>query len=207
MSKDYAVNGGICRRGPEGSPTHNDPSTDTSWESPYPARIRFDNSNNTPPAASTDFWATQGVFFRNSRVTVDIAGIPDGSSCTFLLLELAAQAPPLVIQDAYTSTGANPFVFVNHKDYGYAMSHQGADVARPNQMNGRHAHRTARGWHPGGIITVMADGAGKWVPDQIDVWLWHATFTRRAATRPAPPNPQPPNHQAGGGVRTVMDVR
>jgi len=124
-------------------------------------------------------WA---AFYRNSGV--GLSKIIDGTSHTFLTLELSSTTHPKMSKQ---STDANPFLFVNHASQGYAMwTVYGAGYCMPNDPNPLWTIRGARSFHTGGLNAAMCDGAVIFVSDTIAFGVWNGTFTiNTAGTFPA----------------------
>lgn len=119
-------------------------------------------------------WA---AFYRNSGV--GLSKITDGTSHTFISLELSSTTHPKMSRQA---TDANPFLFVNHASQGYAMwTVHSAGYCMPNDPNPLWITRGARGFHTGGLIAGMGDGAVIFVSDTIAFGVWNGTFTVSSA--------------------------
>ena len=132
---------------------------------------------------------SMAVFYLNSEIKLE--AINDGTTNTFLAMELASQTLPnseVERTNPVKATGnANPFVFVNHGSQGYGMfTHSGRRNFVPNEMNyGESPGRTPRGFHKGGLQHAMCDGSVRFIADTISPNIWHAGFTRNSARYPA----------------------
>jgi prepilin-type N-terminal cleavage/methylation domain-containing protein/prepilin-type processing-associated H-X9-DG protein len=130
---------------------------------------------------------------------VKLTEIPDGTSNTFMFLELTNFAmhgrsdggyattngpnnPPLLTPTSgYTAIprGSNPFFFVNEPGQGIVMgSNNGAfsGVLAPNYEFDN--DRGAESDHQSGLFVAFADGHVAWVPNSVDTVVWYACFTR-----------------------------
>jgi len=109
--------------------------------------------------------ANNGVAFMNSRVL--LRDIKDGTSNTFLLQE----------QTHFTKTSTarptNHFLYVSHQSEGYAGTYYAPNA--PIGVRGR----CARSEHVGGLQVTMADGAVRFISDNIDLGTYQALSTRR----------------------------
>lgn len=104
----------------------------------------------------------------------------DGTSNTFLYMEKAhslrqSSCPPNV--------GCNNFFFVWHTDAGMVtsdndLSANGFPPQPPNDISNN--NRAAGGFHPTGIVVVMADGHVTFVTNHVDFTLYRNTHTRNA---------------------------
>ncbi|MDO5554382.1 MAG: DUF1559 domain-containing protein [Planctomycetia bacterium] len=125
--------------------------------------------------------AEWGLFWANSRCALN--DIIDGTSHTFMFLEQSHVIPPFASLYKPTSYGSNdysnPFFFVNHAGQGYVASIEcGRAFLCPNPVNESFNIRYARGYHPGGVNSSMADGSVCFVSDLVDICVYAATFTR-----------------------------
>jgi prepilin-type processing-associated H-X9-DG protein len=126
------------------------------------------------------------VFYNNSAVS--IGEIYDGTTHTFLALELSSQTlPNSAIERTTMFSGGtpygNPFVFVNHASQGYAtFSHSGRRDLSPNDIiYTDQPTRTPRSFHPNGLNAAMCDGSVRFISDTIARAAWFAGFTRNSA--------------------------
>jgi prepilin-type N-terminal cleavage/methylation domain-containing protein len=126
-----------------------------------------------------------GMGFLNSAVP--LREVTDGTSNTFMLLELANWAPhswcgcrtggPTGLGTSVPEP-CNPFFFVHHQSQGYVCSNEG--VARPLPPNDVYKANTRGAFsdHPGGVQTSMVDGSVRFIRDSIDFTVYRASFTR-----------------------------
>jgi prepilin-type N-terminal cleavage/methylation domain-containing protein/prepilin-type processing-associated H-X9-DG protein len=142
--------------------------------------------------------ARDGMAWLGSKVRM--TDVPDGTSNTFLFLELTnfamhgrsdggysttngAYFPPTVIPSngpgQAIPRGTNPFLFVNEMGQGIVMgSNNGSfsGVLAPNYEFDN--DRGAESDHTGGLFVSFADGHVAWVPNQVSTTVWFACFTR-----------------------------
>jgi prepilin-type N-terminal cleavage/methylation domain-containing protein/prepilin-type processing-associated H-X9-DG protein len=122
------------------------------------------------PERSTSASA-EGVAWLASRVPM--VQITDGTSSTFLFLELAHGAEHGRIDRGY---GSNPFFFVNEAGQGYVVAYSGATVLVPNDETPN--TRGAESNHFGGVNVVMCDGHVVWVKNSVNPAVYAAAFSR-----------------------------
>ena len=167
--KDYAVNGGAEL--PERTPTENIGIT-----------VGDPNGNRGPYT---------GLFWCNSRC--DLASITDGTSHTFMVLELSSVSLSGANVQGFS---ANPFISVGHWSDGYGMfTHSGVRNIEPNCLAYHEDTRTPRSFHPGGLNACLADGSVQFVSETVESNVYYATFTRASANYPAGQG----GAKAGGG--------
>jgi prepilin-type N-terminal cleavage/methylation domain-containing protein/prepilin-type processing-associated H-X9-DG protein len=138
-----------------------------------------------------------GMAWLGSKVRM--TDVPDGTSTTFLFLELTNNAmhgrsdggyattngpynpPNLVPAQPYTPIprGSNPFLFVNEAGQGIVMGSSGGSLATVLPPNTEIDNdRGAESDHPGGLFVAFADGHVAWVPNSVDTTVWYSCFTR-----------------------------
>ncbi|MBQ1863099.1 MAG: DUF1559 domain-containing protein [Thermoguttaceae bacterium] len=161
--KDYAVNGGA----------------------ELPERTTSENIGITVGDVNGARAPFTGLFWCNSRC--DLASITDGTSHTFMLLELSSVSLPNALATGFS---VNPFIAVGHWTEGYGIFTQsGVMNIPPNCLSyGYEDSRTVHSFHPGGLNACMADGSVHFVNDTCDTNVYYATFTRASA-----------NYEAGQG--------
>jgi prepilin-type N-terminal cleavage/methylation domain-containing protein/prepilin-type processing-associated H-X9-DG protein len=138
---------------------------------------------------------------------VKMTEISDGTSNTFLFLELTNNAmhgrqdggysttggpynpPNLIPSGSFTAIprGSNPFFFVNEAGQGIVMaSNNGAlsGVLPPNYEFDN--DRGAESDHNGGLYVAFADGHVAWVPNSVNTTVWFALFTRNGGEVASP---------------------
>ena len=113
-----------------------------------------------------------GLFWANSGMTM--AGIKDGTSHTFLLLEQSSVTLPGANKESYAG---NPFISVGHWSDGFGMAYiHGNEFYAPNYLTANEDTRTPRSLHPGGLNAVMADGSVHFVSGTCDMNVYGATY-------------------------------
>lgn len=167
--KDYAVNGG----------------------SELPERTTVSNIGISVADPGSNRGPFFGLFWCNSHC--GLADIIDGTSHTFMVMELSSVTLPTATQQ---SISANPFIAVGHWSEGYAIfTHANVMNIPPNWPTYHEDTRTPRSFHPGGLNAAMADGSVHFVSDTVDQNVYYATFTRSSAIHTAGQG----GNKAGGG--------
>jgi prepilin-type N-terminal cleavage/methylation domain-containing protein len=111
----------------------------------------------------------QGMGFVNSAVR--LADVTDGTSNTFLLLELAHTSNHSWLN---RDRGSNPFFFVHHASEGYV---DGGAVDVPDTLV--YNNRAAASHHQFGVHTVFTDGHLKFLSNNIDLPTYRVLFSRQ----------------------------
>jgi prepilin-type N-terminal cleavage/methylation domain-containing protein len=109
-----------------------------------------------------------GIAFVNSRVR--FRDIPDGTSSTFMFLELAHTQNHSWLDQ---NTGSNAFLFVHHPSEGYVDA-SSVDIPDTHVYN----NRAAGGNHTGGVQTIFADGHLRFISDNINMTVYTSMFSR-----------------------------
>jgi len=133
-----------------------------------------------------------GMAWLGSKVRM--TDVPDGTSNTFLFLELTNFAIHGRMGGGYATTqgpnflfpngtpiprGSNPFFFVQEAGQGIAMGSTNgslANVIPPNTEVDN--QRGAASDRQGGLFVSFADGHVAWVPDTVNTTIWYGCFTR-----------------------------
>ncbi len=159
-------------RCPSAPHSENEPNSTKDYALPsidYPERTNSGDASNRA-------WMWQ-IFYKNSGV--GLAKITDGTSHTFLSLELSSTTLPRQIQQG---TCTNPFLFVNHATQGYAVwTVNSVCYNPPNDVNAVWSIRSARSFHPGGLHGGLCDGSVRFVSDTVSQGVWNNTFTINSA--------------------------
>jgi prepilin-type N-terminal cleavage/methylation domain-containing protein len=116
--------------------------------------------------------SSEGMGWLGSAVR--ILEVSDGTSNTFLFLELMSNAEHGRIDQGF---GSNPFFFVNEAGQGYVI---GNTVPNDEVINTRGAESA----HTGGIFVAMVDGHVTWVNDSVTTAAYDAAFTRNGGEVP-----------------------
>jgi prepilin-type N-terminal cleavage/methylation domain-containing protein len=109
-----------------------------------------------------------GMGFVNSRLR--FADVTDGTSNTFLFLELAHTTNHSWLD---INTGSNAFLFVHHPSEGYVDATT-LDIPDTHVYN----NRAAESHHTGGVQTIFTDGHLKFISDNISSNVYIALFSR-----------------------------
>jgi prepilin-type N-terminal cleavage/methylation domain-containing protein/prepilin-type processing-associated H-X9-DG protein len=107
---------------------------------------------------------------------VRMVDVPDGTSNTFLFLELMNWAFHGRMDETF---GSNPFLFVNEAGQGLVTGSTNGTVAGawlPNDETNN--HRGPEGPHTGGIYAAMADGHVLFVSNSVTPAVYLAAYTR-----------------------------
>ena len=167
--KDYAVNGGA----------------------ELPERTVSKATNGLITVANNARGPQFGMFWCNSGMPM--ASVTDGTSHTFMLMELSSTTLPMATQQG---NSANPFIAVGHWSDGYGIfTHHSVMNIPPNCLTYHEDSRTPRSFHPGGLNACMGDGSVHFVSETCNTNVYYATFTRANASKAAGLG----NWDAGGG--------
>jgi prepilin-type N-terminal cleavage/methylation domain-containing protein len=118
--------------------------------------------------------SAEGMAWLGSRVR--IADVTDGTSNTFLFLELMNRAYHGRIDINF---GSNPFFFVSEPGQGYATGSTNGTVEGewvPDDETNN--HRGPESEHLGGVFVAMVDGHVTWVADSVNPAVYLAAYTR-----------------------------
>ena len=124
--------------------------------------------------------SAEGMAWLGSRVKM--TEISDGTSNTFLFLELANFAYHGRIDMNF---GSNPFLFVSEAGQGYVTGSTNGTVAGewfPDDETSN--HRGPESDHQGGVFAAMADGHVTWVPNNVNPVTYLAAYTRNGGEVP-----------------------
>ncbi len=108
--------------------------------------------------------------------SANMRDVTDGTSNTFLLLEVARTAEHSWIAK---NKGSNQFFWVHHPSQGMATAGEmgGSNPPFPPNSNFPNS-RGAVGHHPGGINTAFTDGHVKWITQNINFQVYRSLFSR-----------------------------
>lgn len=186
--KDYGVNGGLG-----GFP-------DRHWNRALSGSV---GEGRVPATA---------VFFQNSGTRSQ--DIKDGTSHTFLMLEVSHETLPIVEQRYGNKDPSDPIKTVPGKEWNYYFNchHQSYGFCMGSASNGplpinfipyddENQTRYARSYHVAGVNTSMCDGSVMFVPETIDMNIYYATFSRSGGNKTG--NAE----HVGGGIKTIDSLK
>jgi prepilin-type N-terminal cleavage/methylation domain-containing protein/prepilin-type processing-associated H-X9-DG protein len=160
--------------------TTNGPSQYTNQQSQKDYGINGGIQSGGCCAERSQTKSAEGMAWLGSRVK--IIDVKDGSSNTFLFLELMNWAYHGRIDETY---GSNPFFFVNEAGQGYVIGSTNGKVAGVWPPNDEVTNfRGSEGPHQGGVLAAMVDGHVTWVSDSVDPATYLAAFTRNGGEIP-----------------------
>jgi len=144
-----------------------------------------------------------GMCWLGSKVLM--TDVPDGTSNTFLFMELTNYAMHGRSDGGYATTtgpasptipnstgtpiprGSNPFFFVNEAGQGIVMGSTNGSLANVIPPNTEEDNkRGAESDHQGGLFVSFADGHVAWVPDGVNTTVWYGCFTRNGGETTQP---------------------
>jgi prepilin-type N-terminal cleavage/methylation domain-containing protein len=125
---------------------------------------------------------------------VRMTDVPDGTSNTFLFIELTNFAIHGRMGGGYATTqgpnflfpngnpiprGSNPFFFVQEAGQGIVMGSSNGSFSGVIPPNTEVDNlRGAASDHLGGLFVSFTDGHVAWVPDNVNTQIWYGAFTR-----------------------------
>lgn len=129
---------------------------------------------------------------------VKITSVPDGTSNTFLYLELSNYAVHARMDGGYgydtqnspptpcPANGSNPFFFVEEAGQGIIVASTGGTVATVIPPNTELSDdRGSVSNHPNpGVNVSMVDGSVHWVSNGVSMTVWFSCFTRDGGEPP-----------------------
>jgi type II secretory pathway pseudopilin PulG len=116
----------------------------------------------------------------NNPLVTALTDIVDGTSNTVALSETVQGAGTMDIlgfigsgAECFFTTNQNPNTMVADNDLFYTVT---SHVRHPlvSISATYYVRRSARSWHVGGVNAGLADGSVRFIPDQIDLDVWHA---------------------------------
>jgi prepilin-type N-terminal cleavage/methylation domain-containing protein/prepilin-type processing-associated H-X9-DG protein len=106
----------------------------------------------------------------------NIRDVIDGTSNTFLILELSRNAEHSWVSK---NTGSNPFMWTHHPSQGMVNAGELSGSSPPFPPNTNFPNsRGAIGGHPGGICVAFADGHVQFIKNSINFQTYRALFSR-----------------------------
>ena len=107
---------------------------------------------------------------------INIRDVTDGTSNTFLLLELSRNAEHSWIKK---NTGSNQFIWTHHPSQGMVVAGELGSSSPPFPPNSNFPNsRGAIGGHPGGINVAFADGHVSFIKNSVNFQVYRALFSR-----------------------------
>jgi prepilin-type N-terminal cleavage/methylation domain-containing protein/prepilin-type processing-associated H-X9-DG protein len=112
-------------------------------------------------------------------LSLNIRDVTDGTSNTFLLLELSRNAEHSWIAK---NTGSNQFMWTHHPSQGMVTAGELSGSSPPWPPNSNFPNsRGAVGGHPGGLNTAFVDGHVQFIKNSINFQIYRALFSRNNA--------------------------
>ena len=109
-------------------------------------------------------------------LSLNLRDVTDGTSNTFLYLELSRNAEHSWIAK---NTGSNQFMWVHHPSQGLVTAGELGSSSPPFPPNSNFPNsRGAVGGHPGGINVAFADGHVAFIKNSINFQIYRALFSR-----------------------------
>jgi prepilin-type N-terminal cleavage/methylation domain-containing protein/prepilin-type processing-associated H-X9-DG protein len=125
-------------------------------------------SGNGQPAASDGMAAV--------NLSLNIRDVIDGTSNTFLVLELGRNAEHSWIGK---NTGSNQFMWTHHPSQGMVVAGELGTSSPPFPPNSNFPNsRGALGSHPGGVGVTFADGHVQFIKNSISFQVYRGLFSR-----------------------------
>src|SRR5262249_55481876 len=109
-------------------------------------------------------------------LSINLRDVTDGSSNTFLLLELSRNAEHSWVAK---NTGSNQFMWTHHPSQGMVVAGELGSSSPPFPPNSNFPNsRGAVGGHPGGLNVTFADGHVQFIKNSINFQTYRALFSR-----------------------------
>jgi len=110
------------------------------------------------------------------NLSINLRDVTDGTSNTFLLLELSRNAEHSWVA---RNTGSNQFMWTHHPSQGEVVAGELGSSSPPFPPNSNFPNsRGAVGGHPGGINVAFADGHVAFIKNSINFQIYRALFSR-----------------------------
>jgi prepilin-type N-terminal cleavage/methylation domain-containing protein/prepilin-type processing-associated H-X9-DG protein len=110
------------------------------------------------------------------NLSLNIRDVLDGTSNTFLLLELSRNAEHSWIGK---NTGSNQFIWTHHPSQGEVVAGELGSSSPPFPPNSNFPNsRGAVGGHPGGLNIAFADGHVQFIKNNINFQIYRSLFSR-----------------------------
>jgi prepilin-type N-terminal cleavage/methylation domain-containing protein/prepilin-type processing-associated H-X9-DG protein len=109
-------------------------------------------------------------------LSLNIRDVIDGTSNTFLIMELSRNAEHSWVAK---NTGSNQFMWTHHPSQGITTAGEMSGSSPPWPPNSNFPNsRGAVGGHPGGINVAFADGHVQFIKNNINFQIYRALFSR-----------------------------
>jgi prepilin-type N-terminal cleavage/methylation domain-containing protein/prepilin-type processing-associated H-X9-DG protein len=109
-------------------------------------------------------------------ISIGLRDVTDGTSNTFMLLELSRNAEHSWIAK---NTGSNQFIWGHHPSQGMVVAGELGSSSPPFPPNSNFPNsRGAVGGHPGGINVAFADGHVSFIKNSINFQIYRSLFSR-----------------------------
>ena len=109
-------------------------------------------------------------------LSLNLRDVTDGTSNTFLILELSRNAEHSWVSK---NTGSNPFMWVHHPSQGMVTAGELSGSSPPFPPNTNFPNsRGAIGGHPGGLNVAFGDGHVQFIKNSINFQIYRALFSR-----------------------------
>ena len=109
-------------------------------------------------------------------LSLNMRDVTDGTSNTFLFLELSRNAEHSWIAK---NTGSNQFLWTHHPSQGMVVAGELGGSSPPFPPNSNFPNsRGAVGGHPGGLNAAFADGHVQFIKNSINFQIYRALFSR-----------------------------
>ena len=109
-------------------------------------------------------------------LSIGLRDVTDGSSNTFLIMELSRNAEHSWVAK---NTGSNQFIWTHHPSQGMVVAGELSGSSPPFPPNSNFPNsRGAVGGHPGGLNVAFADGHVQFIKNNINFQIYRALFSR-----------------------------
>ncbi len=109
-------------------------------------------------------------------LSIGLRDVTDGSSNTFLILELSRNAEHSWVAK---NTGSNQFIWTHHPSQGMVNAGELSGSSPPFPPNSNFPNsRGAVGGHPGGLNVAFADGHVQFIKNNINFQIYRSLFSR-----------------------------
>jgi prepilin-type processing-associated H-X9-DG protein len=134
--------------------------------------------------ATSQYRAVFNICKTTAPLTTTFADIVDGTSHTIALSETVQGAGYLDLRgfiwsgtEGFFTTNQSPNTMLADNDLLYSVTSHARHPLVSIGTTGDYTYymrRAARSWHVGGVNAGFADGSVRFIPDQVDLDVWHA---------------------------------